>query len=271
MNVFVIGDVMLDVQLQGHFRQNYEGAALCIAGEQWQYYPGGAANVAVLLRGSGHQVSLFGLVGPDWGAAQLQHLLGRITTFCKPLLPATIVKLRAHAQDHLVARVDCERVIPVAYPVEAAVAEGEENGLPDAVIFSDYSKGIFGWHTREAVQRIIGWDCPTVVDPRPCDYADIWTGATAATPNVREFQQLSLHTRYVVVTHGDKGAVVHAGNDTRAVPTEPVANAQIIGAGDSFTAALTVALAQGQDIFPATEFAVGYARQYVAGPRGALY
>ena len=271
MHIFVIGDVMLDVELQGHFRENYEGAALCISGSQWRYYPGGAANVAALLRGLGHHVSLFGLVGPDWAAAQLQHLLGRITHFCKPLLPATIVKLRAHAQDHLIARVDCERVIPVTHPVEAALAEGENNSLPDAVIFSDYSKGVFGHHVGDAVQRLIAWDCPAVVDPRPCDYLDIWRGATAATPNLREFQQMDIASQYVVVTHGAQGAVVHSERAPHQIPTEPVAGAQIIGAGDAFACSLAAALAEGQDINPAAEFAVGYATQYVAQARGALY
>ncbi len=272
MNVFVIGDVMLDVQLQGHFRENYEGAALCITGPQWQYHPGGAANVAALLRGMGHQVSLFGLVGPDWAASQLQHLLGRITHFCKPLLPATIVKLRAHAQEQLIARVDCEAIVPVTYPVEAALEEGCSTTPPDAVVFSDYGKGVFGPHVEQAVQHIIEWGCPTVVDPRPCDYLQIYTGATAATPNLREFQQLdNINTQYVVVTHGEKGAVVHSNSLTREIPTQPVNNAQIIGAGDSFTCGLAVGLAQGRDIYQAAEFAVSYAGDYVAQPRGALY
>lgn len=271
MNLFVIGDVMLDVELQGHFRENYEGAALCISSPQWQYYPGGAANVAALLRGMGHQVSLFGLVGPDWAAAQLQYLLGRITHFCKPLLPVTIVKLRAYAQDQLIARVDCERTTAVSWPVEAAWQEGETEGVPDAVIFSDYDKGVCGLHCAETVQRIIGWDCPIVVDPRPCDYLQIWDEATAATPNLRESQQMEIKTDYLVVTRGSEGAEVFGDGESRKIPCQPVADAQIIGAGDAFTAGLTVGLAEGQDIYEAAEFAVDYASRYVAHPRGALY
>ena len=271
MNIFVIGDVMLDIELQGRFRENYEGAALCITGSQWRYYPGGAANVAVLLRGMGHQVSLFGLIGPDWAAAQLQHLLGRITHFCKPLLPTTIVKLRAHSQQQLIARVDCEDITAVTYPLEAALEEAQTNGTPDVVIFSDYSKGVFGQHTAEAVQCIIHWGCPTVVDPRPCDYLHIWEGATAATPNRRESQQMEIATQYLVVTDGENGAVVHNGAQTRRIPTEPVENPQIIGAGDAFTGGLAVGLAEGNDIYAATQFAVNYATRYVAQPRGALY
>ncbi len=271
MNIFVIGDVMLDVELSGRFRENYEGAVLCITGPKWRYYPGGAANVAVLLRGMGHQVSLFGLMGPDWAATQLQHLLGRITHFCKPLLPATIVKLRAHAQQQLIARVDCEDITTVTYPLEAALEEAQTNGVPEAVIFSDYSKGVFGQHTAESVQRVISWDCLTVVDPRPCDYLQIWEGATAATPNRRESQQMEIATQYLVVTDGEKGAVVHDRAETRQIPTEPVENPQIIGAGDAFTAGLTMGLAEGNDIFEAAQFAVSYASRYVAEPRGALY
>jgi bifunctional ADP-heptose synthase (sugar kinase/adenylyltransferase) len=219
----------------------------------------------------GHQVALFGVVGPDWAAAQLQHLLGRITHFCKPLLPATIVKLRAHAQSRLIARVDCERTVPVAYPVQAAGEEGENNGLPDAVIFSDYSKGIFGGHTRDAVRRIIAWGCPTIVDPRPFDYVQIWAEATVATPNLREFQQLDIGTDYIVVTRGEKGAVVYDQGQSREIPAQAVENAQIIGAGDALTCGLAAALAEGRNIHQAAEFAVSYAGEYVAQPRDALY
>ena len=50
MNIFVVGDVMLDIDLRGRFRENYEEATHCITGQRWRYYPGGAANVAAVLR-----------------------------------------------------------------------------------------------------------------------------------------------------------------------------------------------------------------------------
>jgi len=271
MNIFVVGDVMLDVELRGRFQENYEGAALCITGQQWRYYPGGAANTAAVLRWLGHQVNLFGLVGSDWAAAQLDHLLGNIEHHFRALLPVTTVKLRAFAQDKLISRIDCERPVPADWAVEACYQAGEAEGIPDCVVFSDYAKGVLGPHCLSPVRRIIGWDCPVVVDPRPCDYIHIWDGATVATPNLREAQQMEIGTEHLVVTKSGEGAEVWSGGDCRHIPCSPVSDAQIIGAGDAFTAGLGAGLAEGQDIYQAAQFAVQSATDYVSQPRQEIY
>ncbi len=271
MNIFVVGDVMLDIDLRGRFRENYEGAIHCITGQRWRYYPGGAANVAAVLRWLGHRVSLFGLVGPDWAAVELERLLGNIKHHFRSLLPATIVKLRAYAQNKLICRVDCERPVSIDWAAEACYQRGQQEGIPDCVVFSDYNKGVFGLHSREAVQRIIQWECPVVVDPRPCDYLEIWDGATVATPNLRESEQIEINTQHLIVTSGGKGADLYSGGKGRHIQCSRVAGAQIVGAGDAFAGSLAGALAQGRDMYEAAKFAVQTATDYVSRPRWEIY
>ncbi len=271
MKIFVVGDVMLDGELRGRFRENYEGATLCITGQHWRYYPGGAANTAAILRGLGHQVNLFGVVGPDWAAGQLERLLGSIEHRLKALLPITTVKLRAYAEDKLISRVDCEKPIPSDWAVAACYQTGTGEGVPDCVVCSDYAKGVFGRHCQSTLRRIIEWDCPVVVDPGPRDYVDIWDGATVATPNLREAQLMQIGTKHLVVTKSSEGAEVWSGGNCRHISCSPVSDAQIVGAGDAFTAGLAAGLAQGQDIYQAAEFAVKSATDYVSHPRRENY
>ena len=267
MNFFVVGDVMLDVELKGRFRENYEGAARCVTGQQWQYHAGGAANVAAVLRWLGHRVHLFGLVGPDWAATQLEYLLSSIEYHFRALLPMTTVKLRSYADDELVVRLDSEMPVAVDWAVAACYEIGQAEGIPDCVVLSDYAKGVFGPHCEPTVRRIIQWDCPVVVDPCPCDYIQLWDGATVATPNLREAQQMEIGAQHLVVTRGADTVEVRTGEECRHVNCPTVPGAQIVGAGDAFAASLAAALAQGKDVYQAAEFAVNSATAYVSRAR----
>lgn len=271
MNIFVVGDVMLDVELRGRFRENYERATLFVIGDQWRYHPGGAASVAGVLRWLGHQVRLFGLVGPDWAAEQLEHLLSDIDHRFRALLPVTPIKMRAYVAEELVARVDCEMPLAVQWTVEACFQAGQAAGIPDGVVFSDYAQGVFGPHCQDTVRRIIDWGCPVVVDPGPCDYFSIWDGATVATVNLREAQQMELGTQHLVITRGGDTVEVWTDETCRYIECATLPGVQIVGAGDAFAAGLAAALAQGEDIYQAAEFAVESAAGYVSRPRGEIY
>jgi len=72
----------------------------------------------------------------------------------------------------------------------------------------------------------------------------------------------------VVVTLGDAGAVVVDGDDLTHVPAHRVTAVDATGAGDTFCAALTVALTEGAELVDATRWAVVAAGLSVAG-RGA--
>jgi len=275
LNIYVVGDVMLDVEMQVQPRENYEGASICVTGTRCTYYPGGAANVAALLQRLGCDVSLFGLVGADWAAAELYNLLRGIRIYCLALLPTTTVKTRIY-DDGMMIRVDCEDHKSDNWAVERCLQE-IEHIRPDCVVFSDYGKGIFGSHVRDTVQRIIRHEppIPTVVDPKPCEhndiYADIWNGCTVAVPNNREMDEMALDVQNLIVTHGANGVVATGNFDTTAIPCREVSNPQVVGAGDAFTAGIASSLSQDDDIAKAARFAVEFATDYVSQPRVEAY
>ena len=285
--IHVVGDLLLDCELQARSRENYEGASVCLTGEQWVYYPGGAANVACLLRTFGCDVVLWGVVGPDWAAEKLVRILTQCGVEHEQSLGALAVqtptKMRTYA-DGLTVRIDCEHPFPTAWPL----SEFEEIGKgADCVVFSDYNKGVFGPHVKDEVQSIISRTPVTVVDPRPTDYLDIWEGATVATPNRREAIEMEsneqrIKTKYTVVTLGKAGAEVVGPSTnmgtTKIVYTISVANPchvdnpQRVGAGDALTAGLAAALArQNMDIFEATQRGVDFATDYVSKSREEVY
>ena len=285
--IHVVGDLLLDCELQARSRENYEGASVCLTGEQWVYYPGGAANVACLLRTFGCDVVLWGVVGPDWAAEKLVRILTQCGVEHEQSLGALAVqtptKMRTYA-DGLTVRIDCEHPFPTAWPL----SEFEEIGKgADCVVFSDYNKGVFGPHVKDEVQSIIKKVPLTVVDPRPTDYLDIWEGATVATPNRREYFEMCsnvqrcgyakeasfwIESKYLAVTNGEDGAEV-SGQGIAVITRKPrhVENPQVVGAGDAFTAGLSAALAKGETIIGATQQGVDFATDYVSKSRNEVY
>ena len=257
--------------MQTQPRENYEGATICLTGTKHTYYPGGAANVAALLRGLGHNVSLFGLVGPDWAAEELCGLLGRIELHFLPLLPATTTKTRIY-DNGMMVRVDCEDPKSSSWAMEECLHEFRQF-RPSCTVFSDYGKGVFGNHVKAAVQRIVKHQptIPTIVDPKPCNYTSIWDGCTIAKPNDREMDDIAIAAQAVVVTHGAGGVVLTEDSGATAIPCPEVDNPQIVGAGDAFTAGMAAVLSEGGTTLNAVEFAVEFATDYVSRSRVETY
>jgi ribokinase len=59
----------------------------------------------------------------------------------------------------------------------------------------------------------------------------------------------------IIVTRGERGALILTGDARIAVPPVQVEVVDTTGAGDAFNAGLAVALAEGRDIFTAAKFA----------------
>jgi bifunctional ADP-heptose synthase (sugar kinase/adenylyltransferase) len=273
-NCLVVGDVFLDVACSVVPRDNAEGSAACYTGNTWTYLAGGAANVAAILRASGASVTLVGAVGKDWASLELEALLEGVTLDLQRALPTTTVKLRAVVEGEDAAAVRIDREVrrlekPMRYPA----------GMHkyDCVILSDYGKGIFEaygpsdeWFRRVVVTTA---DCPVVVDPHPHPgQAPLdWTGALLATPNVSEWAALgNVGTEWTAVTRGAKGCELRDSEGVVKMKfpcPRKVVHPQVVGAGDSFTAACGLALAGGMSVTDSVEVAVAFATEYVGRPR----
>ncbi len=66
-------------------------------------------------------------------------------------------------------------------------------------------------------------------------------------------QLLDLGVETVIVTRGEKGALIVTAHDTEAVPATAVQALDVTGAGDSFNAALAAGLGGGMDLRSAVE------------------
>lgn len=268
MVIVVIGDVMLDIEAAGCLRENQEGARVCTIGSSWRYLPGGAANVAAEIAKLGHRAKVFGAIGHDWAGVELCQLTGGFGTLSR-CAKSTTVKLRARTEEGIVARVDLEDAQgDFQYPFPKKL---DFMGGADAIVFSDYCKGMFGDYCFDSVRQLCASGVPTVIDPHPGSDPALWSDCLVSTPNRREFEAMGEICEWTAVTLGGSGVALHRGHRFVAAfdAQERVFHGDVVGAGDAFTAALTIRIAEGAGMERAVYDAMCHATEYVKRPRWA--
>jgi D-beta-D-heptose 7-phosphate kinase/D-beta-D-heptose 1-phosphate adenosyltransferase len=283
--VAVIGDVMLDVYVQGSMERISPEAPVPVLeakSERWEV--GGAANVARCLADLGAEVRLSGVVGADREgerliamARQLRFDVGGVVLDqSRP----TTCKTRLVAGCQQVLRLDRECRAAIAGDIARRVL-GQTVGLcrwADAVILSDYAKGVL---TEAICRAAIGAadGKPLVVDPKSLPW-DRYRGATVIKPNCGEAARFagapvdseaqafavacrladSVSATHALITRGAAGVTLAARRgdgrdgafDAVHFPACPRELVDVTGAGDVVSAALALALAAGADVRVAT-------------------
>jgi D-beta-D-heptose 7-phosphate kinase/D-beta-D-heptose 1-phosphate adenosyltransferase len=282
LDIWVIGDLMLDEYVTGTVeRISPEAPVPVVRAQATEQRLGGAANVARQIATLGARVSLAGICGADAPGAQLLELcaLGGIDT--RAVLPLegrhTTRKLRVVSHSQQLLRLDWEDIQPCAGDVTLRLLEKLASGHPpDAIILSDYAKGVLTPEMLTAVARMRG-AAPLVVDPKHRDFAR-YRGATTVTPNLHELELACGHAlpvddtaaiaaaaRRLVHSAGLESMVVTLGNrGMLVVPSEapevPVPAMRrevydVTGAGDTAIAVLTLALAAHSPLLEAAQLA----------------
>src|SRR5690348_16735811 len=147
LRILVIGDVMLDHYIWGDATRISPEApvpVVDIARDSWT--AGGAANVALNIASLGGKCVIAGFIGHDRDGAKLSEILHakKIRTLPTPGRGMTIVKTRVLVQHQQLCRLDRESP-PVDYAVENGQIDtllAREIRACDAVVFSDYAKGL---------------------------------------------------------------------------------------------------------------------------------
>jgi len=276
--VLVVGDVMVDEWIWGSVsRISPEAPVPVVAVSDHSFTLGGAGNVANNLRALGAQVSFVAAIGADGFAHFVTDLLadegigseGLVTISDRP----TTRKTRVVAHNQQVVRADWEATSPLdaADRVKLAKVVAREAAAADAVVLSDYAKGLF---SRELVEAALV--CPIVVaDPKPQNL-ELFAGVTCVAPNAHEAEQSTgiairsdasleragesllreLGCRYVVITRGEHGMSL-LGRDGEKLHIPSVARTvyDVSGAGDTVTAVLSLGLAAGAPIELALQLA----------------
>jgi D-beta-D-heptose 7-phosphate kinase / D-beta-D-heptose 1-phosphate adenosyltransferase len=282
MHIWVVGDLMLDEYVMGAVeRISPEAPVPVVRVRDTEHRLGGAANVARQVAALGAEVSLAGVIGDDATGDDFLRLCAaaNIDTRAVIRLPErrTTRKLRVLGHSQQLLRLDWEDVKPCAPQSSVRMISKLADGRrPDAIILSDYAKGVLTPETIAGVTALRGTG-PVVVDPKHRDFTR-YRGATTITPNLRELEAAAGQTldaddtaaicaaarplaqaaglEAMVVTLGDRGMLVvpMQGRDT-AVPAIQRAVYDVTGAGDTAISVLTLSLAANASLLNAAQLA----------------
>lgn len=275
LRVVVIGDVMLDSYVEGTARRICREAPVPIVTQTDRSdRPGGAANAATNVRSLEGRPWLLGAIGDDHEG----ELLAQAITDCgvdagdlvRQAGRVTLVKQRITADGQTLLRCDHGDTSPIAPQTEAALIARLRKLWPSAaaVIVSDYD---YGTITPPIVSALASLQAASprvlVVDSKRLETFRA-IGATAAKPNYEEALRLlgtapeqvpervgfiagraaALQRRTgaaltVVTLDTDGSLLLERGAAPYRTYARPMPSSRAAGAGDTFVAALSLALA----------------------------
>ncbi len=275
--VLILGDVMLDVYLQGDAERISPEAPVPVVNIATQKYMlGGAANVARNIRSIGGVPTLIGLCGSGPDGQKLVQLLDDSEIIGNVLSSArrkTIVKTRIMAQGQQMLRFDKEDCLGLSDDEASYIQKSLRELMPEhqIMIVSDYAKGLINIDIREQIQKIskaMPSSPEILVDPKP-NNAVCYTHSSLMTPNRKEAAQMAhiqLSSRENIVLAGRrimdaymcKELLITLGAEGMALFAEdgavwniaPSAKAvfDVTGAGDTVISSLALGRAAGLDM-----------------------
>jgi len=271
-NIVVVGDVMLDRYIHGRIsRISPEAPVPVFHRSHHTETIGGAGNVAANVVTLGGNASLVALTGEDATRQDLLALCDAYHIDSSRLLSSyercTICKTRFVSASQQVLRFDEENVMPMTAleHEELFMTIQAEIENADAVVISDYGKGLFlGSFSQDVIKLCHARNIPVIADPKGSDYKK-YAGATVITPNLKELseavgrsleadEEVELAARqlisefnldYVLATRSEKGMSVVTKDETTHIPTFAREVFDVSGAGDTVVAATALGLARG--------------------------
>lgn len=283
LHVLVIGDVMLDHYIWGDaLRISPEAPVPVVDVDRDTYSAGGAANVALNAAALGSKATIAGFFGRDDAGTRLKGILKNrnIETIATPGRGSTILKTRVVVRRQQLCRLDRESP-QHGYHVDPDRIEmifDKAIRRCDAVIFSDYAKGLLTTDLIAKVSAMARVHKKIVaIDPKPRRKLR-YSGPDLLTPNRLEALQLAgidqephqpfpaaeacariyelYRPKHLVITLSEDGMLLsHNGKAGRIIPTTAREVFDVSGAGDTSIAALTLALAAGSVLEEAAQFA----------------
>lgn len=236
---------------------------------------GKAANQAVAIAKLNEEVSFLGAVGEDEAGRLLiknfeKHRVRINNLKIRPdmMSDAGVVLVLPDGQNKILTFSDAAKSITLK-EVEQAFEEDFDAVI---VLFELTDKCVL--HACECAARK---GIPVIVDAGPAKQFPLekLAGIEIFSPNETEAEKLTgielisrekkeeaaaillhkVHAKYVVLKLGDSGSFIYDGNIFREVPARSVRAIDTTGAGDVFTAAMTVHYLNSHDIYRAVEFA----------------
>lgn len=285
LRVAVVGEAILDAYHEGAVARICREAPVPVLDvRHTAAAPGGAANTAANLAALGAHVSFASVVGDDGDGCALIEALARrgVETGAVVRDPAreTLAKRRLVAEGQLLLRYDTGTTDSIARASARRLAEALEATLADAdaLVISDYDYGVMSPELRALLGAMVaGRNLITVVDARELTrYRAL--APSAVKPNYGEALPLlnaahagdrvdavlryghrvleATNASIAAITLDRDGAVVfERGREPYRAYARPVERPRTAGAGDTYVAAFTLALAAGANATAAAELA----------------
>lgn len=276
--IIVIGDIILDEYIIGTVNRISPEAPVPILNKDKVCYKlGGAANVALNLRGLKTEVRLYGRIGVDIYSQIILQLLfknciNNTLLYLDSKIP-TIVKTRFLANNHYLLRVDIEDITPFKYLAKIKRKLKKDIQKADGIIVSDYNKGF----VTEEIARYCGdlakkYNKPIVVDTHKSNIK-CFSGYTAITPNKLELENIisnkiknktdwikyskqvliKYNLQSIILTLSENGIYYTTSSTSKHFPTKVKNIADVTGAGDTVLAVYTWAIVNGYNEIKAIE------------------
>lgn len=306
--VMIIGDIILDEYICGEVNRISPEAPVPVFEKTSERTGcGGAANVAQNIASLGAKADLISVIGKDRDGERIVQMLNSMgigtTDICMDVERPTSKKTRViveagstdylqsitnnseqyqHTQGHHLLRIDQESKHEISanlreHLLDAILSRMCDN---DAIIFSDYEKGLVSADLIESVvNHAKSQNIPIIVDPKQTNFW-YYEGATALTPNHKEagaatqlkindvshlisvgediLDRLSLSA--LLITRDADGMSLFQRNSDgilKVTHLPSVANdvVDVTGAGDTVAAVFTLSLAANEDFHSAAQLA----------------
>jgi D-beta-D-heptose 7-phosphate kinase/D-beta-D-heptose 1-phosphate adenosyltransferase len=285
MRITVVGDVLLDVDINGSATRLSPDAPVPVVNvADVRRRAGGAGLVATVLAQDGHHVALVTAVSDDDGASHLRRALARVSVLAGVPLAPTPTKTRVRIGTHPMVRFDegCEPA-PVPSSTDEMLAA---IATADAIVVADYGRGITANTEIRAALSEAAHRVPVVWDPHPAGSEPV-EGVAVVTPNLAEalasakagglepsrtgaeeagqYLREKWGSAAVLVTRGEDGALLlSAGEPAHGIPAPKTTVSDPCGAGDRLAGSLAVHLGLGLDLVQASTRAVEDASAFLA-------
>ena len=278
--VVLAGDFMLDEYVYGDVeRISPEAPVPVLRVTRRESRPGGAGNVASIVRSLGGSVRCVGLIGQDAPGGELISQLqncgadtaGLVELPGRPTVRKTrYVGLAQHKNPHQILRVDDEDAAPLPADVRDALLNALSEGLAGGACLTlqDHNKGLFSAGLAgDMIGQARQQGCKVIVDPALIEDFSRYRGATLLAPNRYEAQLATgvkisdegslaqaagkiaetTDAEFVVITLDRQGSFLYRSEVGKGeiIPAEPHEVADGTGAGDAVTATLSVSISAG--------------------------
>ncbi len=275
LKILVVGDAILDTYIYGTTdRICREAPVPVFNAEEEKYSCGGAANTAINLAALGAETYYLTVLGKDSNAHELLNVLQKNNVHCEFILRdktrKTIAKKRAIALSNIILRLDEGTVTDISQNLEEELLQKivEVSDFVDAILFSDYGFGVITDSLIKSLQPFASsFEKPILVDSKSLTrFKNIHAHAVkpnyeeallllnlSKTAKIKRAEQMMKNSEIllnktgaqnVVVTLDDNGVVlIRKRKKPYCVDCIPRDSKNTIGAGDTFTSTLALAMA----------------------------